>query len=486
MKRFITSILILSCIVACREEVDEVVTPSRVFNNIKIVGLPEKTTFCIGETLDFTGLKVVEVFTDGFEREINNYTIQNDYNRFKTGRYTIMITVASRNKTQSFDINIENKLVDTGLPVIFVETDYGQSILTKTDYVNAMMTIVHKGDTVYRGRHGIRGRGHATWTYPKKPYRVKLDSKANLLGMDADKDWCIMPNYCDKTLMRTSIALKMSELLEFPWTPKARYVEFVLNGQYEGNYQIIEAIKQDSKRVNIPETGFIVERDGYYNQEAIWFTTTKYGFSFKNPKEKNLTSPQFEYIKDYLNEFEQVLYSNSFKDPVNGYAKYIHPESFARWFLLHMLIANIDTDPYLVKEDMTPQSKLSMGPVWDFEWSMGIGWYEGSRPRPADYYVTYSDFYSHRLLQDPRFASILQRMWDVYHVRAQQGILQLFIDVPSEIMQSQKLNFERWDILNTRVSVGGIPLGSFEKEVECDRQFFINRMNWVASIINNF
>jgi hypothetical protein len=150
------------------------------------------------------------------------------------------------------------------------------------------------------------------------------------------------------------------------------------------------------------------------------------------------------------------------------------------------MIANIDTNPYIVKEDMTNHSKLSMGPVWDFEWSLGIGWYDGSRPRPPEYFVVYTDFYFHRLLQDAAFATKVKQMWAACHSSITRDILQHITYVQNEIMRSQKLNFQRWDILNVRVSVGGIPLGSFEKEVECDRQFFINRMNWLATVINNF
>jgi len=40
--------------------------------------------------------------------------------------------------------------------------------------------------------------------------------------------------------------------------------------------------------------------------------------------------------------------------------------------------------------------------------------------------------------------------------------------------------------MNIRVSVGGTPMGSYKKEVECDSQFFINHMNWLNSEISNY
>ncbi|MDR1172722.1 MAG: CotH kinase family protein [Bacteroidales bacterium] len=483
LKNSVKIILAVCCVASCREDPKEEPATPRAFNKIE-ASLP-KITYLLGETPNFDDLTVKEVFTDGYKKINTTYQLQWNGDKFKAG--TSVATITARNDTATIDIVTENKLVDTGLPVVYVETEGRQTIDSKDTYVNARMTIRDKGNIMSENALRIRGRGNATWSYPKKPYKVKLDSKTSLLGMGEDKDWALLANYCDKTLMRTDIAFKLSELLGFPWTPKARFVELVLNGEYMGNYQLVEAIKQDKNRVNIPKTGFIIERDGYYLQEPIWFTTNRgYGYSFKNPDTDDLTEDQINYIKYYMNEFEAVLSSASFNDPENGYAKYIHTESFARWFLFQQMIANMDTNPYFIKEDMTSASKLSMGPVWDFEWSLGIGWYEGSRPRPADYYVWHSEFYYNRLLQDAGFTAKLQQMWETCHSRVTQDILQHISDVQKEIMESQSLNFKRWDILNTRISVGGIPLGSFEKEVECDRQFFINHMNWLETALYNF
>ena len=44
----------------------------------------------------------------------------------------------------------------------------------------------------------IRGRGNSTWSYfPKKPYRIKLDEKSEVLGLKSDKDWIVLANYND-------------------------------------------------------------------------------------------------------------------------------------------------------------------------------------------------------------------------------------------------------------------------------------------------
>jgi spore coat protein CotH len=479
-------LIMLSIFPSCQKNkmIDEVIV-QRIFQDIKIENLP--TTYFIGQKPDFKDVIVKEVFADGYEKINTDYDIKWNWDIFKIGADSI--TVTARGKTKTIKIVIENQLIDTGLPVVYIETEDGKTIDSKTDYINAKMTVTTNiGRTLHQNDMRIRGRGHATWiVYPKKPYRLKLDNKTNLLGMGEDKDWALLAGYCDKTLMRTSIAFKLSELLGFPWTPKSQFVELVLNGEYMGNYMLVEAVKQDAKRIDIPKAGFVIERNGYYLEEPVWFTTIKgHGFTFKNPDTDVLTETQINYIRNHINEFENILYSASFNDPVNGYSKYIHTESFVRWFLFQQIIANMDTNPYIVKDDMTGASKLSMGPVWDFEWSLGIGWYDGFRPRPADYWVWYEGFYFQRLLQDAAFARQLQQMWEKYNSSVKQDILQYISATEQKIMKSQELNFQRWDIMNQRVSVGGIPMGSFEKEVDCDRQFFINHINWLQTALYQF
>ncbi|MEC3881480.1 CotH kinase family protein [Parapedobacter sp. 10938] len=457
----------------------------KIFADTEIGKLPDRLVFKLGETPDFTGLEISEVYTDSTRKPTPHFKTEWTGDIFKKG--TSNVTVRARDREATFQITFSDELVETGLPVLYIDTENEKAVDSKDDYVNANMVVKNAGEIVSENALRIKGRGNATWTYEKKPYKLKLDSKAPMLGMEEAKDWILLANYCDKTLLRTSIAFELSRLMGFPWTPDDRFVEVVLNGEYLGNYQLTEAIEQGSNRIDIPKTGFVFERDGYYEQEPKYFVSASrgYGYSFKNPDpEDELSDDQWHYIKNYVDAFESVLASETFADPQHGYPSYIDVSSFARWFIFQNILANMDTNVYLIKEDAN-DAKLSMGPVWDFEWSIGIGWYDGVRPRPADYYVWESNaFYYDRLLQDPEFKANVKAMWNSLDVR--DAILQHIDEATSLLEKSQELNFKRWDIMNTRVSVGGIPMGSYEKEVEVDRQFFINHMNWLDGQIANY
>ena len=439
---------------------------------------------------DLTVLQVANVYDDGTVTPTLNYTAAVSDDTFIAGRIVTLTVTSAQNTViqSSVNIPVSATLVDTGLPVMYINTQDAQEITSKEDYVNGTIMIQHHDRTLYEEQTmRIRGRGHTTWIlYPKKPYRIKLDSATDFFGMGSDRDWALLANYTDKTLLRTGTALHLSKAMNFSWTPDAQFVELVLNGQYLGNYQLVEHVKQDSARINVSKsTGYIIERDFFYLQEPKWFVTNNgYGYSFKHPDNEDITQEQFAYIENYMNEFESILASGEFSNVEKGYQKYIDINSFVRWFLFQNIILNLDTNLYITKYDNTANSKLHMGPVWDFEWSMGIGgWYSGTRPYPANGFV-YNNWYYEKLLTDTAFVQALQALWNAHKTTLRQEVLNYIAAARREIYESQKVNFRRWNILNTTVSMGGIPLGSFDAEVDCDVQFFINRYEWLDSAIN--
>ncbi|MCM1322510.1 MAG: CotH kinase family protein [Bacteroides sp.] len=382
---------------------------------------------------------------------------------------------------------------ETGLPIVEITTNDGGDVLQDDTYVGATMK-VYNGDTqtVYENMK-ISVRGNATAGYPKKPYKIKLQESAALLGMNSEsKKWTFLASYCDKTLLRAELGFKVSEILEMEYTPDRRFADVFVNGEYKGNYLICDSIEQNKNRVPVDkDMGCIIEIDnGYYRNEPYHFETKICGnfFTFKHPDgddikaEDETATAVAEYIEDYVNEFEKVLASENFDDEENGYSKYIDADAFAKWLLVQEITANLDTNWYFYKKDNTEQTKLKMGPVWDFEWSVGIGWYYGTRPKSADGYVLTKSYYFDRLITDPNFSEKIKTLWNKKYTEI-QNLCKYLDEKAFEIAKSQRCNFARWPILDTQVSVGGIPLGSYESELECDKQYLANRISWISSHI---
>lgn len=89
--------------------------------------------------------------------------------------------------------------------------------------------------------------------------------------------------------------------------------------------------------------------------------------NFKEPDEEGLNSAQFNYMKDYFNAVEALLYAPDF--PAAGeYAELLDTDSFIDWWIVQELTHNQDTrlpgSCYMNKDRL---GKLKAGPVWDFD-----------------------------------------------------------------------------------------------------------------------
>ncbi len=399
----------------------------------------------------------------------------------------------------------------TGLPLVQIVTSDGQMPTPSKEKHNGRMYLYRNDQLVYdsgeENEFSIKVRGNATAWYPKHPYKLKLPGKKNLLDLDSsknkDKNWVLLAGYCDKTLLRSKIGFYTASLFndinsnEKLYIPNSEFVDVVINGEYLGNYCLTDSVKEGKDRLSVNEKvsetggiGCVAEYDpGYYVNEPKWIISDKkkYPYTFKFPDADDNDAIVYSAIAafgEYINKFESAFYDSETSD---DWKNYIDVESFARWFLVHNILKNVDTNYFFSKKTSDASSKFIMGPVWDFEWSIGIGWYEGSRPAPADGWCV-NGWYFNNLLSKDEFKAELRSQWDKLtslYPNLADTINSKMNEWANEIEISQKMNFKKWDILNQRVSVGGIPLGSYEAELECDKQFIINRIQWLGDAINS-
>ncbi|MGN1188973.1 MAG: CotH kinase family protein, partial [Candidatus Ornithospirochaeta sp.] len=369
-------------------------------------------------------------------------------------------------------------LSDSNLPIVFIDTD-GVAVSDKETEVPGTMTILEPNGETTVCNLTIKGRGNATWTYEKKPYKIKLDSKTELLGMKSNKSWVLLANYTDKSLIRTTVANSVSRIVGMDWTPDTRYIELVLNGEYLGSYQLAESVKEGKNRVPLDEdSGFLIENDNYYLQEPVYFSTIYGGnYTFKFPDEP--TEEEIESIKAYVTDAEAAIYGTD-----KELSEYIDVDSFAKWFLVQSITYNLDPNYFLWKEDDSSESKLKIGPVWDFEWSLGSGWQYGSRPSQS--HGVFNHVYYSALINNAEFKQRVYELWIEIEPNLKEELNKIIDDTVQEIYKSQEFNYLRWDTLNKRVSVGPDPLGSYDAEVQCDKEFLMAQIDYLDEEIRSW
>ena len=394
------------------------------------------------------------------------------------------------------------------LPVVRINTVGSAPILDKKNYVDGTITIsdpenIYSVISTYTADMGIRGRGNSTWGFPKKPWKVKLDKAVSVLGMPADKEWALLANYTDRTLIRNVVAMKLSEICGFSWTPRMRHVEVYLNEAYQGVYTLCEHKKVSADRINIDVAGegddtgeavtggYYIEIEAALDNPVNWRTGMGVPLMFSEPEEPS--EAQEAYVKQLFNDFEASLYSEHLADPEKGYQAYIDVDSFIDYYIVQELTKNIDGNlfksAFVTKER---GKKLEMYHLWDFDLTLGNCGYHhssiGSGPenfwiRDVDSYSQPGDNWFNRMMKDPAFVQRLKDRWN--KLKPSFETIPAFIDEQAKILEkAQKSNFEVWNINDSIGWVMMPSLGSYEKEVEYLRKFYTARLNWLHAAIN--
>jgi len=392
----------------------------------------------------------------------------------------------------------------TNLPTLVINTTGAQDITSKENEIPSLVYIISENGTkLFSAENtGVRGRGNASWQLPKKPYRLKFNSKQQLLDAPAKaKKWTLVNNYGDKTLMRNILAFEISRRMQMHYVPYCRPVDVILNGEYRGCYQLCDQVEVNKNRINITEMepediqmpqlsgGYHVEIDSYAWGEKSYFVSNRgVPVTIKSPDEDDIVKQQREYITDYFNKMESAVFANNYADELEGYRKYLNLESFLRYFMVEELCGNPDTfwSVHMTKDRNSEQ--FVVGPAWDFD----IAFDNEKRAYPTDkyndfLYTTYVNIASETVRQmanvivkqDVEARKQLVKMWK--KARMEQGIdvasLLNYIDQTAQLLnESQALNFLRWKILNQKVHENPQAAGSYEGELKVLKNYITKRV----------
>ena len=236
----------------------------------------------------------------------------------------------------------------SGLPLVVINTVDAVEPYDKVNDIASYVRIINTDHSFVMDSATTRLRGNASTQFPKKPYRIKFDSKQQPLDAPAKaKKWTLINNYGDKTLMRNLLAFHISQQMGMPYTPYGRAVDVMLNGEYKGCYQLCDQIEVNKNRVNIDEMetsdisgealtgGYLWEIDAYAYEEKSWFNSNhNIPVTIKSPDEDDITPEQSKYAKDFFNAMEADVYGSHFAHPDNGWRRLLDPETFLKHFLI--------------------------------------------------------------------------------------------------------------------------------------------------------
>lgn len=348
------------------------------------------------------------------------------------------------------------------LPVLYINTENNVPVVSKDDYVSASYYIDNLGLAGYESVGSvdnklplqIKGRGNYTWSgFDKKPYRLKLDSKAALLGMKKNKHFALLAHADDNFgFLRNTVGFELSRRIGLAFTPEQRPVEVVLNGDYIGLYFLTEVIRVDKDRVNIVEQddnetdaekvtgGWIVEIDNYYDPAQIEIREgngENIRFTYKSPEV--LSYVQENYLRNLVTAADRAIYSQD-KNSME-WERYIDMDSLACFYIVQEIVDNAESfhgSCYFHKE-RGADTKMIFGPVWDF----GNSFHRGTSLF-IHQYPPFGQTWIGEIAKFPRFQECVRRYWHDFYANGYVGIEQFIDSFVDKISAAAAADAVRW------------------------------------------
>lgn len=402
-------------------------------------------TFTISKLIPVFSTNAVKVLVNDVE-QVSGVT-ENDFSSPVTYQ-----CVMRNGEVFTYIVTLKFGMPPKAIPQLTITTDEPvNEITSKDDYLTGTLTVDGKGVFEdYTGKTEIKGRGNSTWGYPKKPYRLKLDKKSKICGLGVAKNYVLLANHIDPTLMLNSVAFEIGHLLEIPFTNHAIPVDVTLNGIYKGSYLLTEQVEIYESRVNIdPKKGIIWEMDSYFDED-LKFKSTPFDLPVmvKDLDDETLFESWKNDLNAFLTQFNKPLEGNNYVDMIDI-------ESVANYLIVFNLTNNMEINhPKSVYMHKEGTGKYVMGPIWDFDWAYG---YEGT----GDHFGSYTKplfssqmgggigtAFFQRFLSDSRVKAIYKKNWTNFRAGKFQELLQYIDDYALMLKPSVTRENSLWNKAN--------------------------------------
>ncbi|MDA7632632.1 CotH kinase family protein [bacterium] len=398
--------------------------------------------------------------------------------------------ISSISSATYVQVHSELSQFSSNLPLIILENFRGGRP-PQNGFQSGYMSIIESGENSrttlvdlpkIQTRVGLKVRGSSTSGRPKPSLSLEArDEYENEIGISPlnlprDSDWVLWGPYnFDLTLIHNPFIYELSNQIG-RYAPRTRFVEVFLNtgggalrsDDYYGVYALTEKIKRDDDRVNVkklfPEHDREPDVSGGYVLKVDRADPGDSGFSqggqtmrYVYPKEEDIERPernsQEQFVSDYFRAMGRALNGSDFKDPNEGYAKYIDVDAAIDHHLLNVLAFNVDGLRLSGYMHLPRGGKLTFGPIWDFDRALGSTDGRDSNPntwrsRSGD---RGTDFFNYpwwnRMFRDidffqkyiDRFQSLrVEELSDVHL----NGLVDAMAD---ELREAQKRNLDRWN-----------------------------------------
>ena len=351
-------------------------------------------------------------------------------------------------------------------PAIYIQTNAGAEIPLTKETVGCRVSLKSSNAQHCATDLGatIRCRGNGSLTVGERtgklPYKLKFNQKINPFGLGdgKEKDWVLIANVGDQSMLRNYGAKLLGEKLEgIPYSPNVLLVHLYINGEYVGMYELTEQIEVKSSRVNVNdeyvgnENGFLVELDNYAKYEdGISFSVNN---SYYTVKSNVANDVQLAYIQDYIARVDDAIYAGDRET----LATLVDMDSLVDMFLLQEFAKNNDVGYSSFFMYREVDGKLYFAPPWDFDLAFGNdhrlddGSHEG-------FYVGVGRGEKHKqnhkwyiaLFSNEWFVQMAAERWREISDTVIPEVIDAVAQMGAQIAPDMERNYEKWEFFGER------------------------------------
>ena len=364
----------------------------------------------------------------------------------------------------------------------------------------------------------------------KKPYGFEIwtDStgvtakKMSLVQMPEETDWVLNASYNDRSFMRDFMAQYIAGRLGLLHS-ETKFVELIINDEYRGVYILMEKIKQGKNRVPISDLyptenagdavtgGYLLKIDKNSGSPSSTFksnyasgilATQKCEFQIEYPKIGIITQQQYNYIRDYITNWEKKLMTEDMNDPKASFLDFMDMPSFVNFFILNEVTRNVDgyrLSTYLYKDKESKGGKIKMGPAWDFNIAFGnADYYNGWKIDGFLYRAMEADagskdawqvpFWWNKLMQDASFRKAVATRWkSVRSSFLNANAINATIDSTQLALKDPLIrNFQKYPLMGRKIWPNYYVGSTLSDEVNWLKNWIQGRITWLDAQIALF
>lgn len=281
------------------------------------------------------------------------------------------------------------------LPTIYLNAE-----TINGEWLQAAVEVFDKDNKLYQGatwsKAGVSKKGNINVYVQyqgsgadnsKNSYRLKFNDKINLLSATGSyKQWVLLANDDDPTMLNNALAKELGDAIGMPWTPGYQFVDLYVNDKYMGTYQLTDRVKAEEGRSLVSGGNKDLDWQVRFNDNAELAEDGTQDFIaasqasgvnviYRNPDPKDITSDALTTLKADMTTYFGSVFAETATNTFGNISENVDKQQLINWYIAQEILGVYkgfsSIEAYRSITEGAADNLLHFGPLWDSEKGFG-------------------------------------------------------------------------------------------------------------------